>query len=335
MSIPRDKEGRPALLGHAADAATAREALAGGAACGVSTKAGGDGALACAFPAGTRAAVDAESAYDMLLERVLAAALGGRGHAVPAAAYHVPSARSGIMEACNAAAAASAAHSHAHERDGPQAAPHMETAGRELLSTILEMGGTRGQFSRIADELERDALHGRITLRRSANGLAPGIRYAGQREMPIRLAASAASELAPIVLLLRRVAKRGDLLVVEEPESHQHPKNQVVLAKCIVRLVRSGLNVIVTTHSTYIVERFSAYLRAGLMTAGQRSRVGIGRGLYLEAVDIAPYLFEARGNKTTIKAIDHSPQEGISQDEFMSVNEALHEENIRVDRLVG
>ena len=125
------------------------------------------------------------------------------------------------------------------------------------------------------------------------------------------------------------------IIAIEEPESHLHPKNQVVLAKCIVRLVRSGLNVIVTTHSTYMVERFSAYLRAGLMTAGQRSRVGIGKGLYLEAADIAPYLFEAGGNKTTIKPIDHSPQEGISQEEFMKVNEALHDENIRVDKLVG
>lgn len=152
MSIPRDKRERPALIGHAADAATAREALAGGAASGVSVRARRDGVLACTFPARTGAAVDAESAYDMLLGRVLATALDGRGRAVPAAAYHLPAARSGIMEACNAMAA-SAARSHAHERGGRHAAPHTMAAGHEFLSTMLEMGGEKGQFSRIADEV--------------------------------------------------------------------------------------------------------------------------------------------------------------------------------------
>lgn len=334
ISIPRNKKDRPVPLRCAMDVARTREALTDENIDGVKVKAMDGSVLACTFSTDTNAGVDAKSAYDRLLSVVLIAALNGHGHATPAATCYLPAARSGIMEAYKTILA-SVARSHADGWGDSYAVPDMKAVDYEFLAAVLEMGGKGGQFSRIANELERDALHGKIALRRAANGVAPDIYYARQREMPIRLASSAVSELAPLVLFLRHVVKRGDLLIVEEPESHMHPKNQVVLAKCIVRLVRAGLNIVVTTHSTHMMERFSAYLRAGQMTAGQRSRVGIEKGLYLDAGDIAPYLFEMSGNKTTVKLIDHSPHEGISQEEFIKVGEALHEENIRVDKIVG
>lgn len=330
ISIPRSTRGRPAPLGRPMNEARAREALAAEAADGIVARAKGEGVLACTLPADAGAAPDAHSAYDRLLSRVLAAARAGQNQAVPAASIYLPAARASIMGARMAVQAS--AHSGAHEV--PQAGPGTRAVDHEFLAAMLE-GGRRGQFSGIAEKLERDALQGRVALRRSAGGPAPDVYYEQGREMPIRQASSAVSELAPLVLLLRHAARKGDLLVIEEPESHMHPEGQVALARCIVRLVREGLNVIVTTHSVYIVERFSSYLRAGRMTAAQRSRVGIDGGLYLEAGDMAPCLFELGRGGTAVRPIDHSPREGISQEEFMRVNEALHEENIRADKIVG
>lgn len=330
MAIPRSARGRPAPLGRPMNEARAREALAAEAADGIVARAKGEGVLACTLPADAGAASDAHSAYDRLLSRVLAAALAGQDHAVPAASIYLPAARASIMGARMAVQAS--AHGGAHEV--PQAGPGTRAVDHEFPAAILD-GGRRGQFSGIAGKLERDALQGRVALRRSARGAAPDVYYEQGREMPIRQASSAVSELAPLVLLLRHAARKGDLLVIEEPESHMHPEGQVALARCIVRLVREGLNVIVTTHSVYIVERFSSYLRAGSMAAAQRSRVGIDRGLYLEAGDMAPYLFEPGRGGTAVRPIDHSPREGMSQEEFMRVNEALHEENIRADKIVG
>ena len=332
--IPRNERKRPFSLKHTVNAARVHEALTNKNVNGVKTRTGDGGVIACTFPGNAGGPVNTRLAYDKLLPQVLMAAFDGHGRSVPATTSYLPAARSGIMEAYKTILA-SVARSYPHNWDDPRAAPHMKAIDYEFLATMLEVGNKKGQFSRIANELERDALHGKITLRYAASGLAPDIYYARQREMPIHQASSAVSELAPLVLFLRHVVKKGYLLIIEEPESHMHPKSQVAVARCIVRLVRAGLNVIVTTHSTYIMERFSAYLRAGQMTAAQRSRVGIGKDLYLEADDIAPYLFETKGNRTTVKAIDHSPHEGISQEEFMRVNQALHEENIRADKFVG
>ena len=357
ISIPRNKKEPAAPLKHSMNAAMARKALADNAVDGVRARDAGGTALACTFPAAAGGAVDARSAHDMLLSHVIAAALNGHVHAVPATAIYLPAARAGIMEAYKAILP-SVVRSYAHEWGGSHAAPRTRAANCELLAAILEMDGKEGQFSRAAGELERDALHGEVELKYAAGELVPDIYYARQGKgrfrataapkgpgispatrteagIPIRRASSAVSEVAPIVLFLRHVVKAGDLLIIEEPESHMHPAGQVALAKCIVRLVRAGLNVAVTTHSTYIVERFSAYLRAGRMTAVQRTRAGIGGGLYLEADDIAPYLFDAGESGTAVRDIDHSPLEGISQEEFMRVNEALHEENARADELAG
>lgn len=356
ISIPHNKKELAVPLKHSMNAAMAREALVDNAVDGIKVRGAGGTALACTFSTASGGTVDARSAHDKLLSQVIAAALNGHGHAVPATTIYLPAARSGIIEAYRTILPA-VARRYAHERGGSHDTQRMRAVNYEFLAAMLEIDNKKGQFSRAANELEYDTLHGKITLEYAAGELVPDIYYARQGKsrrttatpdgpsiststwtemgMPIHRASSAVSELAPLVLFLRHVVKKGDLLIIEEPESHLHPKNQVALAKCIVRLVRTGLNVVVTTHSTYIVERFSAYLRAGRMTAAQRTRVGIDRGLYLEADDIAPYLFDMGENGTTVSAINHSPLEGISQEEFMRVNEALHEENIRADKLVG
>ena len=356
ISISRNKKEIVVPLKHSMNAARAREALVDKPVDGIKVRNAEGTALACTFSTASGGTVDARSAHDRLLSQVITAALNGHGHAIPATTIYLPAARSGIMEAYKTILP-TVARRYAHGQGGSHDTQRMRAVNYEFLAAMLEMGNKKGQFSRAANELEHDTLHGKITLEHVAGELVPDIYYARHGKsrrttatpegpsistatwtemgMPIHRASSAVSELAPLVLFLRHVVKKGDLLIIEEPESHLHPKNQVALAKCIVRLVRTGLNVVVTTHSTYIVERFSAYLRAGRMTAAQRARVGIDRGLYLEADDIAPYLFDMGENGTTVRSIDHSPLEGISQEEFMRVNEALHEENIRADELVG
>ena len=333
ISIPRNRRKRAAPLDQSTNSTMSRKALMDKANDGMKVRNGDGTVLACTFASEAGTAVDAESAYNKILSRIIVSVFNNHGYAVPTSTSYLPATRSGIMEAYKAILSF-VTRSYADQRDVSRTSPHMKAVDYEFVATMLEMGNKKGGFSKIANELENAALHGKINIQYEANGFTPDIYYARQREMPIHQASSAVSELAPLVLFLRHIVKKGDLLIIEEPESHMHPKNQVELAKCIVRLVRAGLNVVVTTHSTYMVERLSAYLRAGQMTAAQRSMVGIERGLYLKEDDIAPYLFDTKGNKTVVTSIDYSAREGISQEEFMELNEKLHEENIRADKFV-
>ena len=76
------------------------------------------------------------------------------------------------------------------------------------------------------------------------------------------------SELAPLVLYLRHVVGRGDVLIIEEPESHLHPAMQVEVIDWIARIVRAGVRVVVTTHSEWVLDAL-----ANIVNASRVSRV--------------------------------------------------------------
>ncbi len=71
---------------------------------------------------------------------------------------------------------------------------------------------------------------------------------------------SAVRSLLDIGFYLRHVARKGDLLMVDEPELNLHPANQRQIARLFARLVNLGVNVIITTHSDYIVKELNTLI---------------------------------------------------------------------------
>lgn len=51
----------------------------------------------------------------------------------------------------------------------------------------------------------------------------------------------------------------GQILILDEPEVHLHPKWQLELAKVIVKLVDNGMKILVNSHSPYMVEALQRY----------------------------------------------------------------------------
>ncbi|MEZ8124672.1 AAA family ATPase [Vibrio splendidus] len=54
-------------------------------------------------------------------------------------------------------------------------------------------------------------------------------------------------------------ASHNSLLILDEPEINLHPKWQIEYARNIVELIKLGANIIVTTHSPYILEALKGY----------------------------------------------------------------------------
>ena len=72
--------------------------------------------------------------------------------------------------------------------------------------------------------------------------------------------ASGVRSMLDIGFYLRHVAKRGDLLMVDEPELNLHPENQRRIARLFARLVNLGIKVFITTHSDYIVKELNTLI---------------------------------------------------------------------------
>lgn len=62
------------------------------------------------------------------------------------------------------------------------------------------------------------------------------------------------SQIVP-VLVNALLAKRGETVIFEQPELHLHPAHQRKLADCLAEFARTGVQVIVETHSEYFVTR--------------------------------------------------------------------------------
>ena len=78
--------------------------------------------------------------------------------------------------------------------------------------------------------------------------------------LSIHESASAVRSMLDLGFYLRHVAKRGDLLMVDEPELSLHPENQRRIARLFARLVNLGIKVFITTHSDYIVKELNTLI---------------------------------------------------------------------------
>ena len=87
----------------------------------------------------------------------------------------------------------------------------------------------------------------KITNDKSGRGQ-PTYHYRG-KILPLPLVSSAVSELMPFILYFKNVVTLGKLLIIEEPESHLHPNNQIYFAEFLVKLINAGLNIVIITHS--------------------------------------------------------------------------------------
>lgn len=59
---------------------------------------------------------------------------------------------------------------------------------------------------------------------------------------------------------LKHSARKGEMLMLDEPELNLHPTNQRRLARFIVALINHGVRVFLTTHSDYIIKEFNTLI---------------------------------------------------------------------------
>lgn len=83
----------------------------------------------------------------------------------------------------------------------------------------------------------------------------------GHQDIPLHHASSSIKSMTMIDLYINHIAAKGETLIIDEPELNLHPDNQIIMAELIVRLVNSGINVIMTTHSDYIVREINNRIR--------------------------------------------------------------------------
>ena len=75
--------------------------------------------------------------------------------------------------------------------------------------------------------------------------------------LPLHIASSSARGLSDLYFYLRHVARKNQLVIIDEPESHLDTANQILLARLLARMIQSNLKVLITTHSDYIIKEIN------------------------------------------------------------------------------
>lgn len=148
--------------------------------------------------------------------------------------------------------------------------------------------------------------------------------------IPMLNTSSMVSELAPVVLYLRRIVRRNQLLIIEEPESHLHPEAQAELAVHLAKLVNQGLRVLLTTHSEWLLEQFSNVVQLSDLTRSHRKQVESYypsiEGAALERNEVGVWAFDPpkKGGGSTVQEIKLANDHGGMPEQYERVMRRLY-----------
>ncbi len=135
----------------------------------------------------------------------------------------------------------------------------------EFLKSIWHLNTkNRSSFSKYATAIEKNIfVNGKLSIQNPKTQELPTFEYKIGKEITLDLimASSSVTELSPLVVYFKHMARSGNLLIIDEPELSLHPDAQAELMKILVKSVNDGLKIILITHSPYILEVLNNHLQ--------------------------------------------------------------------------
>lgn len=116
--------------------------------------------------------------------------------------------------------------------------------------------------------------------------------------IPLHIASSSARGLSDLYFFMRHVAESGQILIIDEPESHLDTANQILLARLLARFVRAGLKVLITTHSDYIIKEVNNLLMLSQSFSNKAAlakRLGYGADQWISPDSVRAYVAKDGG----------------------------------------
>ena len=260
------------------------------------------------------------------------------------AAFYLPAVRGGIMQSHRIIASALVGRA---TRAGFERIPQIPTFSGSVADFMRELilyderrtassRTTSERIANLAKDMEEETLLGEICITRSTTGGYPEFVYRPQgikQDIRLNRASSMVSELAPIVLFMRRIVRPRDTLIIEEPEAHLHPAAQTQMAKTLAALVRAGVRVLVTTHSDWLLQEMANLVREGELrqAQGEGSEPDVSDP-WLDPKEVGVWLFKDSqdGGGATVKEIPFDRVDGLEPEDYADVEEVLYNRSAKL-----
>jgi hypothetical protein len=206
--------------------------------------------------------------------------------------HYLPASRSGLYQALSAfgqiIAELSKSRSFLSSKIELPAIPVQLSDYFIKLTSISDTPGESDPvLASVANRIEERVLKGRIEYDFEEKRL-----YYRPEATDLRLdlssTSSMVSEIGPIVVYIRHIIadlktnkiwrprhmrktpeRQKTILVIEEPEAHLHPSNQLMMTELYAELAKAGVHIVMTSHSNYIFNKLSNLILAGSLEASE------------------------------------------------------------------
>ena len=243
--------------------------------------------------------------------------------------HYLPADRAGVMHAHRVVVGSLIGRASRAGINAESPLPTLSGVLADFLEGLIDLADGRRatRSSQLADRLEADILAGSVGIQRSAVEY-PSFHYqpaTWRRELALMNTSSMVSELAPVVLYLRHVVRKGDVIIIEEPESHLHPQMQVAFTRFLASVVKSGIRVVITTHSEWVLEALANLVRLSEVPKSRRSEVDAA-GPALKPDEVGAWHFEPklRPKGSVVKEIPLDTVRGTFPAGFGDITEDLY-----------
>ena len=190
------------------------------------------------------------------------------------------------------------------------------------MQSIQERG--TGDFHRYAEVIKKELVSGNYTVDTRTGDITFKPDGESTQRMGLHSTSSTVKSLFGLWFYLENQAQKNAVLMIDEPELNLHPENQREIARVLARLVNAGLNVVVSTHSDYIVRELNSLIMlAGDEGEELREKYGYRKAEVLSPKKIGAYLFDDQ----KITPFEITPEDGIYATTFDEVIGELNRVN--------
>ena len=249
--------------------------------------------------------------------------------------YYLPSGRSGLLQAWTDVVRMKLRLER--ERFGLESDSDISLGGvaLDLLSEFQNLFSTHRRYPRrVPDrspralalaptvELLNHTLRGSVAIESKLTEVPSLIYDQGGNHIPVQRASSMVADLAPLLIWVRELVSPGDLLIVDEPESHLHPEAIRLVARALVRLANAGVKVLCTTHSSVLLHQISNCMLSANVTSVDTSLSAEDR---IAHSDIGVFRFRHEGDEggVVVSPVEIEPDWGIPEEEYVDIADDL------------
>ena len=167
------------------------------------------------------------------------------------------------------------------------------------LPDIQEESKDLGLFNMLSDKVE-DIMEAYYQAERDEIKFISKKENINSFDIPLHLASSSARGLSDLYFYLKYAVRPGDFLMIDEPESHLSPTNQILMARLLACCMNQGLKVLLTTHSDYIIKEINNLIMLNSKFKGKKefiknSKSGYTEDDYLDINSVQAYICEDGG----------------------------------------